>query len=198
MRRCNCHTAFDKSRTVFMIPFAGNPLDRASEKRGDAAWLAAKRRDPDLLHPADVAAAALRAGPGQGRRPAGGRLPAAGAGRELAAPDAPCVLLGLETAKDGRERPSSRSTSARRAIPRMKARWPGWAISPSCAARRMRGAVPLKRPGHPRPGQGDDRLAPAPRLLRPLRRADRARRCRLQAPLRQPARPNISRAPIRS
>ena len=29
-----------------MIAFSGNPLDRASEKRGDAAWLAAQRADP--------------------------------------------------------------------------------------------------------------------------------------------------------
>lgn len=29
-----------------MIAFSGNPLDRASEKRGDAAWLAARRADP--------------------------------------------------------------------------------------------------------------------------------------------------------
>jgi NAD+ diphosphatase len=29
-----------------MFAFAGNPLDRASEKRGDAAWLAAARADP--------------------------------------------------------------------------------------------------------------------------------------------------------
>ena len=29
-----------------MIAFSGNPLDRASEKRSDAAWLAAKRADP--------------------------------------------------------------------------------------------------------------------------------------------------------
>src|SRR3954464_10489930 len=28
-----------------MIAFAGNPLDRASEKRADAAWLLACRRD---------------------------------------------------------------------------------------------------------------------------------------------------------
>jgi NAD+ diphosphatase len=31
---------------VRMIAFSGNPLDRASEKRGDAVWLAAKRSDP--------------------------------------------------------------------------------------------------------------------------------------------------------
>jgi NAD+ diphosphatase len=29
-----------------MIAFSGNPLDRASEKRGDAAWLTAQRADP--------------------------------------------------------------------------------------------------------------------------------------------------------
>jgi NAD+ diphosphatase len=29
-----------------MFAFAGNPLDRASEKRGDAAWLSAARADP--------------------------------------------------------------------------------------------------------------------------------------------------------
>ena len=32
-----------------MIPFSGNPLDRASEKRTDAAWLAALRHDPSSL-----------------------------------------------------------------------------------------------------------------------------------------------------
>ena len=32
-----------------MIPFSGNPLDRASEKRTDAAWVEAKARDPGTL-----------------------------------------------------------------------------------------------------------------------------------------------------
>ena len=32
-----------------VIPFSGNPLDRASEKRSDADWIAAQRRDPDAL-----------------------------------------------------------------------------------------------------------------------------------------------------
>src|ERR1700730_1546312 len=32
-----------------MIPFAGNPLNRASEKRTDANWIEAKRRDPSSL-----------------------------------------------------------------------------------------------------------------------------------------------------
>ncbi|MGA2410648.1 MAG: NAD(+) diphosphatase [Candidatus Binataceae bacterium] len=32
-----------------MIPFAGSPLNRASEKRTDANWIASKRRDPSSL-----------------------------------------------------------------------------------------------------------------------------------------------------
>lgn len=35
--------------TAFTNTFAGNPLDRASERRGDADWLAARRADPDSL-----------------------------------------------------------------------------------------------------------------------------------------------------
>jgi len=32
-----------------MIPFAGSPLNRASEKRTDSNWIEAKRRDPSSL-----------------------------------------------------------------------------------------------------------------------------------------------------
>src|SRR5215472_16999689 len=32
-----------------MIPFAGNPLNRASEKRTDPNWIESKRRDPSSL-----------------------------------------------------------------------------------------------------------------------------------------------------
>jgi NAD+ diphosphatase len=32
-----------------MIPFAGNPLDRASEKRTDSNWIEAMRRDASSL-----------------------------------------------------------------------------------------------------------------------------------------------------
>jgi NAD+ diphosphatase len=35
--------------TAFTNVFAGNPLDRASDKRSDAAWLAEKLQDPDSL-----------------------------------------------------------------------------------------------------------------------------------------------------
>ena len=32
-----------------MIPFAGNPLNRASEKRTDSDWIESKRHDPSSL-----------------------------------------------------------------------------------------------------------------------------------------------------
>ncbi len=35
--------------TAFTNVFAGNPLDRASERRGDADWLAARLNDPQSL-----------------------------------------------------------------------------------------------------------------------------------------------------
>jgi NAD+ diphosphatase len=37
------------SRETPMIPFSGNPLDRASDRRTDSDWLQAKRRDPSSL-----------------------------------------------------------------------------------------------------------------------------------------------------
>src|SRR5204863_3765068 len=39
--------AIKQIRRRRMIPFAGNPLNRASEKRTDADWIAARRRDPN-------------------------------------------------------------------------------------------------------------------------------------------------------
>ena len=80
-----------------MIPFTGNPLDRASEKRTDADWLEARRRDPSsLILPM------WRLQPfliGTGDAPAELGLFRPGLCESLAAPDAPCVFLGLE---DGR------------------------------------------------------------------------------------------------
>jgi NAD+ diphosphatase len=79
-----------------MIPFSGNPLDRASEKRADADWLAAQRRDPDSLILPMWRLQPFLLGPerGPGKLEAGFLRP--GLAETLAAPDAPCVLLGLE------------------------------------------------------------------------------------------------------
>jgi NAD+ diphosphatase len=78
-----------------MIPFTGNPLDRASDKRTDPEWIAAKRIDPHslvlpvwrlqpfLLGPENISSLEL-----------GFLKP--GLCETLAAPDAPSIFLGLE------------------------------------------------------------------------------------------------------
>jgi NAD+ diphosphatase len=77
-----------------MIPFSGNPLDRASEKRTDHAWVAAKRRDPSSFILPMWRLEPFLLGPKDGPLEAGFLKP--GLCESLAAPDAPCVLLGLE------------------------------------------------------------------------------------------------------
>jgi NAD+ diphosphatase len=76
-----------------MIPFSGNPLNRLSEKRADAAWIAEKLRQPDsLILPLWRLQPFLT---GTGDAPAAGFL-RPGLAESLAAPDAPCVFLGLD------------------------------------------------------------------------------------------------------
>ena len=75
-----------------MIPFSGNPLDRAGERRTDGAWIAQRLADP-----------ASRIVPLWRQRPllvggaAGFLRP--GLCESLAAPGAPCVFLGLEAGR---------------------------------------------------------------------------------------------------
>jgi NAD+ diphosphatase len=79
-----------------MIPFSGNPLDRVSEKRPDAAWVAARRSDPSSFILPMWRLQPFLLGPENAR----GALEAAflrpGLAEELAGPDAVSVLLGLE------------------------------------------------------------------------------------------------------
>jgi NAD+ diphosphatase len=79
-----------------MIPFSGNPLDRASEKRADAQWLAERQRDPASLILPMWKLQPFLIGPerGPGRLEAGFLRP--GLAESLAAPGAPLILLGLE------------------------------------------------------------------------------------------------------
>jgi NAD+ diphosphatase len=79
-----------------MIPFSGNPLNRVSEKRPDADWVAAKRRDPSSLILPLWRLQPFLLGSEKSRGPleAGFLMP--GLAEALAAEDAPCVLLGLE------------------------------------------------------------------------------------------------------
>jgi NAD+ diphosphatase len=79
-----------------MIPFTGNPLNRASEKRPDAGWIDAKRRDPStLILPMWRLQPFLR-GPDNAPAPLELGLMRPGLADSLAAPDAPWVFLGLE------------------------------------------------------------------------------------------------------
>jgi NAD+ diphosphatase len=79
-----------------MIPFSGNPLDRASVKRTDAEWVAAQRR-----HAGSMILPMWRLQPfifGSEKAPAPVELGLLRPGlcETLAAPDAPSIFLGLE------------------------------------------------------------------------------------------------------
>ena len=77
-----------------MIPFAGNTLNRTSEKRTDAAWVAAKLSDPaSLILPIWKLQPFLTGNP-KGKMDAGFLTP--GLCEPLAAPGAAVVFLGLE------------------------------------------------------------------------------------------------------
>ncbi|HEY2032577.1 MAG TPA: NAD(+) diphosphatase [Rhizomicrobium sp.] len=77
-----------------MIPFCGNPLNRASEKRTDAEWIAAKMRDPTSFILPMWKLQPFLIGPEKGPFETGFLKP--GLCESLAAPGAPCILLGLE------------------------------------------------------------------------------------------------------
>src|SRR5258706_1137025 len=77
-----------------MIPFSGNPLDRVSERSTDLAWVETKRRDPSSLILPMWRLQPFLLGQDKGPLEAGFLKP--GLCEQLAAPDAPCVLLGLE------------------------------------------------------------------------------------------------------
>lgn len=79
-----------------MIPFTGNPLDRASEKRTDAEWLAARRRDPSSFVLPMWRLMPFFIGPEKADGPLEAGFLKPGLAESLAAPDAPSVLLGLE------------------------------------------------------------------------------------------------------
>jgi len=79
-----------------VIPFSGNPLDRASEKRIDTEWVEARRRDPSSLVLPMWRLQPFILGPenAKGSIEAGFLRP--GLAESLAGPNAASVLLGLE------------------------------------------------------------------------------------------------------
>jgi NAD+ diphosphatase len=79
-----------------MIPFTGNPLDRASDKRVDAGWIEARRRDPSsLILPLWRLEPLLRDSPASNPGAELGLLSPEIA-EAVAAADAVCIFLGLE------------------------------------------------------------------------------------------------------
>jgi NAD+ diphosphatase len=79
-----------------MIPFCGNPLDRASEKRTDSAWVAERYRDPNSLILPVWKLQPFIVGPEKQRGPLEAGFLKPGLAETLMAPDAPVVLLGLD------------------------------------------------------------------------------------------------------
>jgi NAD+ diphosphatase len=79
-----------------MIPFSGNPLNRASEKRTDSDWIESKRRDPSsLVLPVWRLEPFLR-GPEKSPPPIELGLLRPGIADSLAGEQAPCIFLGLD------------------------------------------------------------------------------------------------------
>src|ERR1700730_12757200 len=79
-----------------MIPFAGNPLNRASEKRTDAAWIESKFHDPSSLVFPMWRLEPFLLGSQKAASPARLGLLRPGTADSLADPEAPCIFLGLD------------------------------------------------------------------------------------------------------
>jgi NAD+ diphosphatase len=82
-----------------MIPFSGNPLNRASERRTDTAWIESRRRDPSSLILPLWRLQPLVLEPEKPDAPASLATLRPGVADRLAATDAPCVFLGLDGAR---------------------------------------------------------------------------------------------------
>ena len=79
-----------------MIPFAGNPLNRASEKRTDSDWIESKRRDPSSLVLPIWRLEPFLLGPEKSPPPSELGLLRPGIADSLAGEGAPCIFLGLD------------------------------------------------------------------------------------------------------
>jgi NAD+ diphosphatase len=79
-----------------MIPFTGNPLDRASARRSDAEFLRARMADAGSLVLPMWRLQPFLLGPENGAPPLEAGFLRPGLAEALAAPDAPCIFLGLE------------------------------------------------------------------------------------------------------
>ena len=78
------------------IPFSGNPLDRASEKRTDVEWISARRHDPSTLVWLLWRLQPFLLGNGKSEAPLQVGYLRPGLAEEIAGPDAISIFLGLE------------------------------------------------------------------------------------------------------
>jgi NAD+ diphosphatase len=79
-----------------MIPFAGNPLNRASEKRIDTNWIESKRSDPSSLVLPMWRLEPFLLEPKKSGSPIELGLLRPGIADSLAGAEAPCIFLGLD------------------------------------------------------------------------------------------------------
>jgi NAD+ diphosphatase len=79
-----------------MIPFAGNPLNRASEKRTNLNWIESKRRDPSSLVLPMWRLEPFLLGPENLDPPIKLGLLQPGIADSLASAEAPCIFMGLD------------------------------------------------------------------------------------------------------
>ena len=79
-----------------MIPYSGNPLDRVSEMRTNAEWVAAKRRDPSSFILPMWRLQPFLLGPENARASLEAGFLRPGLAESLAGPDGISVLLGVE------------------------------------------------------------------------------------------------------
>jgi NAD+ diphosphatase len=79
-----------------MIPFTGNPLNRASEKRTDQNWIESKRHDPSSLILPMWRLEPFFLGPEKSDPPIELGLLRPGIADSLAGAEAPCIFLGLD------------------------------------------------------------------------------------------------------
>src|SRR5713101_1461563 len=79
-----------------MIPFAGNPLNRASERRTDPAWIASKRHDSSTLILPIWRLEPFLLGAEKSNDPTELGLLRPGIADSLAGVEASCIFLGLD------------------------------------------------------------------------------------------------------
>ena len=173
-----------------MIPFAGNPLNRASEKRTNSGWIEAKRRDPTSLILPMRRLEPFLLGPEKSKPPVelgllkSGIADSTGGGRSRVHLSGSRWRHGGVCARCLRSRRPHEGRTARRT--RLFLR------NPFGGANRI-----VETCGNHRASQGTDRLASAARFLPALRRADENDGCRVTGGCAANATPNIFRASIR-